>query len=99
MHLAAAIHVVGFRHVIGARQEIDDRVAADTAAAFHRHLAHTPDPGIALHETLREMREQLTARTDMDCDNPVNPWAWAGFVHLGPAGARGTREGAGAEGH
>ncbi|CAM5720149.1 MULTISPECIES: CHAT domain-containing protein [Streptomyces] len=99
LHLAAAIHVVGFRHVIAARQEIDDRVAADTAAAFHRHLAHTPDPGIALHETLRDMREQLTTRTDADCDNPVNPWAWAGFVHLGPAGARLTREGAGAEGH
>ncbi|MCX5317977.1 CHAT domain-containing protein [Streptomyces sp. NBC_00154] len=98
LHLAAAIHVVGFRHVIAARQEIDDRIAADAAAAFYRHLANTPDPGIALHETLREMRERLAARTDTDCGDPVNPWAWAGFVHLGPAGAGIVGDGAGADG-
>ncbi|HEY9330996.1 MAG TPA: CHAT domain-containing protein [Streptomyces sp.] len=89
LHLAAALHTVGFRHVIAARQEIDDRVAADTAAAFHRHLALVPDPGVALHEAVRAVRDRLMADEPEDW---VSPWDWAGFVHVGPVGTSGHKE-------
>ncbi|KOG34886.1 MULTISPECIES: CHAT domain-containing protein [Streptomyces] len=83
-HLAAAVLVAGFRHVIAVRQELDDRVGAELAAGFYRALGDEPDPGLALHRALRALRERLDS--DSDEYPPVNPWGWAGFVHLGPAG-------------
>ncbi|MFC9394598.1 CHAT domain-containing protein [Streptomyces sp. NPDC057027] len=88
-HLAAAVHVAGFRHVIAVRQELDDRVGAELAAAFYRALGDEPDPGLALHRALRALRDRLGSDAGSALGStaypPVNPWEWAGFVHLGPA--------------
>ncbi|WP_017237398.1 hypothetical protein [Streptomyces sp. SS] len=67
-------------------------LGAELAAGFYRALGDEPDPGLALHRTLRALRERLVpdsapdSDSDSDEDPPVNPWGWAGFVHLGPAG-------------
>ncbi|MEU7556025.1 CHAT domain-containing protein [Streptomyces sp. NPDC044571] len=80
IHLASAFQLAGFQHVIGTLWEIEDGVAAKTAARFYNALStadgslRTHHAAHALHHSVRAARHQF----------PVTPSLWAGLVHAGP---------------
>lgn len=79
IHLTSAFQLAGFPHVIGTLWPIHDRIAANIADAFYRHLRtstgqlDTDHAARALHETIREFRDQY----------PAAPSLWASYIHTG----------------
>ncbi|WP_105972134.1 CHAT domain-containing protein [Streptomyces geranii] len=77
VHVAGMLLGSGFRHVVAAQWPVRDSVAAEVATAFHRRVAAAPaggvEPGVVLHEAVREVRR-----------SHPDPYTWAPFTHYGP---------------
>ncbi|MFF9887659.1 MULTISPECIES: CHAT domain-containing protein [Streptomyces] len=74
-HFGAALSVAGYRHVVGTLWRVDDGVAVEAARRFYGRLtATTTDPALALHHTVRELRNAY----------PSMPGLWAAHIHIGP---------------
>jgi CHAT domain-containing protein len=73
MHIGSGFQFAGFPTVIGTLWRIDDDVARDVAEGFYRSLRSDPDPAVALHVAVRELRDRY----------PNRPVLWGAFVHIG----------------
>ncbi len=79
IHIGSALQLAGYAQVVGTLWEVDDDIAAWTAADFYRELARTiNEPGrlagaVALHTVTRRMR----------AESPDTPWTWAAYLHAG----------------
>ncbi|MEU4744290.1 CHAT domain-containing protein, partial [Actinosynnema sp. NPDC023658] len=73
MHIASGFQFAGFPTVIGTLWQIDDDVAHDVAESFYRSVRSDPDPAVALHVAVRELRNRY----------PGRPALWSAFVHIG----------------
>jgi tetratricopeptide (TPR) repeat protein len=76
IHLAAAMQLLGYRNVIAALWSISDSLAPEVADTVYATLATTapPDAAYALHRAVTAIRTRW----------PVNPLAWAPYLHTGP---------------
>lgn len=76
IHLAAAMQLLGYRNVIATLWSINDSLAPEMADSVYATLATTdpPDAAYALHRAVTAMRTRW----------PVNPLAWAPYLHTGP---------------
>ncbi|MER7468418.1 CHAT domain-containing protein [Streptomyces sp. NPDC097981] len=80
IHLTSAFQLAGFPHVVGTLWQIDDRLAAEIAESFYKHLTEGPRgmlapdrAATALHHTIRTVRDRF----------PATPSLWAAHVHAG----------------
>jgi tetratricopeptide (TPR) repeat protein len=80
IHLAAALHLVGYQHVIATLWSTFDRSTRAIAEHTYASLAD-PDRGLdlthaaeALHHAIRRLRDR----------RPDNPTMWASYIHVGP---------------
>ncbi|MEU0431990.1 CHAT domain-containing protein [Streptomyces sp. NPDC006290] len=85
IHLTSALQVAGFPHVVGTLWQVDDRIAAEIAESFYRHLltcapTGSAGPGpdldraaVALHGAVRAVRDRY----------PATPSLWAAHLHSG----------------
>ncbi|WP_328611133.1 CHAT domain-containing protein [Amycolatopsis sp. NBC_00345] len=74
--LGSAFHLAGFRHVVAGLWPLSDRIAADAARSFYRHLPDRADAdgaGGALREVALQLRDA----------HPDRPDLWASLVHSG----------------
>lgn len=79
LHLAGAMHFIGYRHVIATMWPIEDVDAPEVADAVYGALTREGHPKTdptahALHEALERLRR----------DHPADPLRWASYVHYGP---------------
>jgi hypothetical protein len=87
LHLAGAMHMIGFRHVLAAMWSIFDPVAPAIADMIYAYLSHAdpdhPSPAdrpeaartpYALHHAVKHLRQAY----------PDQPLLWAPYIHLGP---------------
>lgn len=79
VHLAAAMHLLGYRHVLATMWHIADNSAPTVAADVYEHLMKSPTPSAgnaaeALHRAVAALRAA----------HPTDPLRWAPYVHLGP---------------
>ncbi|MEV4021064.1 CHAT domain-containing tetratricopeptide repeat protein [Nonomuraea angiospora] len=70
IHPAAAFRMVGFRHVIATLWPVYDDTAPQFARAFYQALASAPSTAHALHDAIRQFRD--------------DPTVWTPYIHLGP---------------
>ncbi|MFC9529019.1 CHAT domain-containing protein [Streptomyces sp. NPDC056975] len=75
LHLAAALHLAGFRQVVGTLWAVRDTLAADVAGDFYAAIAAKGLDGAAdaIAGATRKLRDRY----------PLEPLLWAGFVHMG----------------
>lgn len=80
LHITGAFYLAGYRHVVGTLWPIDDRIAAEFATEFYRHLTgdgttppQTDRSAHALHEATRTVRARY----------PDLPAVWAAYTHTG----------------
>lgn len=78
IHLTSAFQLAGFRHVVGTLWAVEDRFAADVAAAFYTELGSEPAletdrAARALHTATRALRDRM----------PRFPSLWAAHIHAG----------------
>jgi tetratricopeptide (TPR) repeat protein len=79
IHLASAFQLAGFPHVIGTLWSINDRLAADVAAAFYTRLntgGSSLDTGQAAHALHHSLHAVIA-------DLRRTPSLWAAFLHSG----------------
>ncbi len=76
LHLAAALHLAGYRDAVGTLWRIRDDLAARITEHFYKGLRATPphDPAAALDAAVREARQYAPDRPDL----------WAAHLHIGP---------------
>jgi CHAT domain-containing protein len=79
IHLAAAMHLIGYRHVVATMWNINDGSAPDVAAEVYAGLfaPDGPDADLAaraLHRAVGTLRDRF----------PTEPLRWAPYVHIGP---------------
>jgi tetratricopeptide (TPR) repeat protein len=79
IHLAAALHTLGYRHVIATLWAISDSHASDIASATYSALTSDGRPNAngaaeSLHRAIRGLRASY----------PNDPTVWAQYVHFGP---------------
>ncbi|MFT7837906.1 CHAT domain-containing protein [Saccharothrix sp. BKS2] len=91
LHLASAFQLAGFRHVIAGLWPLDDRVAADAAAAFYRDLAGTQaqaQPGTQTQADIPTADGAAAAlrrvALALRAADPGAAHLWAALVHSGP---------------
>jgi tetratricopeptide (TPR) repeat protein len=77
IHLAAALHVNGFRQVVATLWPIYDAIAPEVADQVYAGLAagSTADAGPLLHDAVRALR---------DGHGSGLPAVWAPYIHIGP---------------
>ncbi|GGP82700.1 CHAT domain-containing protein [Streptomyces melanogenes] len=75
LHLAAALHLAGFRQVVGTLWPVRDTLAADVAEDFYSAIGAKGLDGVA--EAIAGATRRLRDRY------PLEPLLWAGFVHMG----------------
>ncbi|MEV5105533.1 CHAT domain-containing protein [Streptomyces massasporeus] len=75
LHLAAALHLAGFRQVVGTLWAVRDTLAADVAEDFYAAIAAKglDSAAEAIAGATRRLRDRY----------PLEPLLWAGFVHMG----------------
>ncbi|MEU3918968.1 CHAT domain-containing protein [Streptomyces sp. NPDC029004] len=75
LHLAAALHLAGFRQVVGTLWAVRDTLAADVAGDFYAAIAAKglDSAAEAIAGAARKLRDRY----------PLEPLLWAGFVHMG----------------
>jgi CHAT domain-containing protein len=71
--VAAAFQLAGYAHVIATLWPISDALAPNTARHIYTNIT-TVGPAVAVHDTVRAIRERL----------PAYPHLWASHIHLGP---------------
>ncbi|WP_052847263.1 CHAT domain-containing protein [Streptomyces avicenniae] len=76
VHITGAFQLAGYPHVVGTLWPVSDRLAPEAARAFYLAWDAGADPGRALHEAVRELRERYGA----------TPTLWAAHVHVSAAG-------------
>jgi CHAT domain-containing protein len=74
VHIASALQLAGFTHVIGTLWPIADSVAPEVAEGFYREVRNSGVPALALHNTVRQLRNRY----------PDSPSIWASHLHFGP---------------
>jgi hypothetical protein len=79
IHLTSAFTVTGFRTVVGTLWEINDRQAAQMAAAFYRAISR-PDGSLDTEQSARALHRSVQALRDA---RPSQPFLWAGYLHSG----------------
>ncbi|MGP4020923.1 CHAT domain-containing protein [Saccharopolyspora sp. 5N708] len=73
IHIASAFQLAGYRHVIATLWPALDKVCLEVAEEFYREVVRRAPPSVALHETIRGLRERF----------PNMPSVWAGYLHSG----------------
>jgi tetratricopeptide (TPR) repeat protein len=74
LHLAAALHLSGYRHVVATLWPIYDSTAGDIARGFYERLATFGHTASALHAAVQDTR----GRWD------TLPSIWVPYIHVGP---------------
>lgn len=76
IHLAAALHMAGYRDAVGTLWRIRDELAAQITEYFYQALRATTghDPAAALDAAVRTTRQEAPDRPDL----------WAAHLHIGP---------------
>jgi len=78
VHLAASLHMAGYRHVVAAVWSITDQSAAAMAAGVHQRLGASTGSAFdwAVADAVHQATRQLRFR------HP--PLSWAAYLHIGP---------------
>ncbi|MFI9006030.1 CHAT domain-containing protein [Actinosynnema sp. NPDC053489] len=78
IHLAAALHLAGYRHVIATLWTVGDRTAVDVATSVYSALLD--GSGLDLTDTAHVLHRTVRALRDAD---PRDPTRWAPYIHTG----------------
>ena len=77
IHLAAALHMNGFRHIVATLWPMYDATAAEVTGRVYARLAAsgTADTARHLHDAIRDLRAGRGSGL---------PALWAPYIHIGP---------------